>query len=103
MLVLRISPNRKSHLQPFLQVAFSPYQSLLYSSNAALITALTVVPCFFALLEALCHTSQAMRIDRIGVAIIQAPHIQTLNPNTNQENLHQVMTRPTTGLWQSAK
>jgi hypothetical protein len=101
MLVLRISLNRKSHLQPFLQVAFSPYQSLLYSSKAALITALTVVPCFFALRKALCHTSLATLIDLSGVTVART---QSLNPNTNQGNHWQGHQCPhTKDLWQSAK
>jgi hypothetical protein len=80
--------NRKSHLQPFLQVAFSPSQSLMYSSKAALITALTVVPCSFALRDAFVHTLQAMRIDRIGVAIILVPFLllEWLGKRNKQQN-----------------
>lgn len=48
-------------------------------------TALTVVPCSFALACAACQMSVAMRIDRSGVI---EPRTQSLNPNTSQETQH---------------
>ena len=60
----------------------------------------TVVPCSSAFTLADSHRSVATLIDLNGVIVART---QSLNPNTNQENLHWVKFQPTTGWQQSAK